>query len=142
MKITHLKLSWSVSRGAETYGYNICRLDSDLRRYRCMGGGYDMVGTVLGNWLQEEYQERLQAFAKGQKQEDAGYAVRGYKRLPEFSGLTITPNGSVNLDGACGTESMLRIAEAIGLDVEREYKRQGRNRGETLGWYVSEKEQA
>lgn len=139
MKITHLKLSWSVSRGAETYGYNICRLDSDLRRYRCIGGGYDMIGTVFGNWLQTEYQERLQVWAHKQALTDAGYVTKGYKRIESRSGVTITPNGSVNLDGGCGFESMLRIAEVIGLDVEREYQKKGRNRGETLGWYVSEK---
>lgn len=139
MKITYLKLSWSVSRGNETYGYNICRLDSDLRRYRCMGGGYDMVGTVFGDWLQKEYQERLQAWAHKQALTDAGHVTKGYKRIESFPGATITPNGSVNLAGACGIESMVRIAVAIGLDVEREYQKKGRNRGETLGWYVIEK---
>lgn len=139
MKITHLKLSWSVSRGVKTYGYSICRLDSELRRYRCMGGGYDMVGTVFGDWLQTEYQESLQAWARKQPIEPAYSHVTGYWRIKSKYGITITPDGRVSLNGACGIESMLRIAEAIGLDVEREYRRQGRNRGETLGWYVSEK---
>lgn len=42
--IKRLALSWSVSRGRDTYGYNICRLDdtSTGERFKCMGGGYDM----------------------------------------------------------------------------------------------------
>ena len=61
MKINHLSISWSISRGRDTYGYNICRLDSRQSgsRYRCSGGGYDMIGTVFGNWLEAEYQREL-----------------------------------------------------------------------------------
>jgi hypothetical protein len=36
---TYLAISWAISRGRDTYGYNICRLDDTLIdvRYRCMG---------------------------------------------------------------------------------------------------------
>lgn len=59
--IKRLALSWSVSRGRDTYGYNICRLDdtSTEERFKCMGGGYDMQGTVFGSWLEAGYQDRL-----------------------------------------------------------------------------------
>jgi len=62
---TYLALSWSVSRGRDTYGYNICRLDVEHggKRYRCNRGGYDMVGTVVADWLCGTYQERLQTLA-------------------------------------------------------------------------------
>ena len=124
--ITHLKLSWSVSRGRDTYGYNICRLDdgSTGKRYKCNGGGYDMAGTVFGEWLADVYQAELKA--AGNVVTDM-YGARNYL-------------DSVQLDGACGLESMLRIAEAIGLEVEREYVKKGVNRGRTIGWYVSMKE--
>ena len=142
MNINHLSLSWSVSRGRDTYGYNICRLDSRTsgKRYRCSGGGYDMVGTVFGDWLASEHQERLQQWAHKQALTDCNYVTKGYKRIEGSHGVTIRPDGSVSLDGACGIESMIRVAEAIGLDIEREYQKKGRNRGQTLGWFVSEKE--
>ncbi|QBE66828.1 hypothetical protein [Pseudoduganella lutea] len=129
MNINHLSLSWSTSRGRETYGYNICRLDdrNTGRRFRCMGGGYDMIGTVFGMWLEETYQDRLQA-------------LRGTEGT--FYGLRFLNDGKASLDGGTGINSMTTIAEAIGLEVEREYAKKGRNRGNTLGWYVTEKEGA
>lgn len=103
MKITQLNISWSVSRGRDTYGYNICRLDdaSTGKRYRCDGGGYDMVGTVFGDWLTDVHQDKI-------------------KRLDpkQFYGLRIHDDGSAYLDGACGIDCMVRVAEAIGLEVQ------------------------
>lgn len=142
MKINHLSLSWSVSRGRDTYGYNICRLDSrdTGKRYKCSGGGYDMLGTVFGDWLANEHQARLQAWAHKQALVDAGYVTKNYCRIEnDVNGLVIRPDGTVSLDGACGIESMLRIAEAIDLDVQQEYIRKGKRRGETIGWFISAK---
>ena len=48
----------------------------------------------------------------------------------------------ISLDGACGLECMIRIAEAIGLEVDRDYIAKGRRRGETIGWFIQKKEQA
>lgn len=127
MNINHLVMSWSVSRGRDTEGYNICRLDdrNNGKRYKCMGGGYDMVGTCFGDWLKDVYKAELQA---------AGSAVTG------LYGARVREDGSVSLDGACGLECMLEIAKAIGLEVEREYVKKGRNKGQTIGWYVSKAE--
>lgn len=55
-----LEFKWSVSRGRDTYGYNICTLYADGERVaRCNGGGYDMQGTVLGHFLARHFAERL-----------------------------------------------------------------------------------
>ena len=124
-QINHLSLSWSVSKGANTYGYNICRLDdrNNGKRFRCLGGGYDMIGTVFGEWLEYYYQAELL------KIKDC-----------DFYGLMyLADKNKVSLDGACGIESMIRIAEAIGLEVERDYIATGRRRGETVGWFVQMK---
>lgn len=125
--LTHLSLSWSVSKGRDTEGYNICRLDDGNtgKRYKCMGGGYDMIGTVFGDWLKDVYQAELQA----------NRAV-----VTGMYGARSREDGSVSLDGACGLECMLDIAKAIGLEVEREYVKKGRNRGDTLGWFVAKAE--
>lgn len=144
-KIKRLALSWSVSRGRDTYGYNICRLDdtSTGYRFKCMGGGYDMVGTVFGDWLAANYQPELLAL-----KDRASYVFpstgRGFHeedRADSLYGMRYHEKGDrISLDGACGLECMIRIAEAIGLEVERDYIAKGRRRGETVGWYVSEAE--
>lgn len=138
MKTIHrLEISWSVSRGRDTYGYNICRLDDSVNRhrFRCMGGGYDMIGTVFAEWFQTYYPEKLKALLAGRKTEDCNYSVKGYVRIPEFYGLTFTPEGEPRLDGGCGIESMRRIVEACGFDVEWS----GDKRGRTRAYYVQEK---
>ena len=55
-----LEFRWTVSRGRDTYGYNICSLYADGRKVaRCNGGGYDMKGTCLGNFIASHYADRL-----------------------------------------------------------------------------------
>ncbi|ECY3719617.1 TPA: hypothetical protein H1S97_004351 [Salmonella enterica] len=142
--INHLSLSWSVSKGRETYGYNICRLDdrNNGERFKCMGGGYDMVGTVFADWLCANYQERLLAIKDRAShvfpidgahhpanKPDSLYGMRYHEK-----------DNRVDIDGACGLDCVLRIAELIGLDIDREYIAKGRRRGETVGWFISEKE--
>lgn len=136
MQINKLAISWATSRGRDTYGYNICRLDDrdSGKRYRTCGGGYDMIGTVFSEWLAECYQSELKALVSKRSNSliDCGYSVKGYKKLPDLYGLTVSPNGTVQLDGACGISSIISIAEAIDLKVERE----GNRKGETVGYYV------
>ena len=145
LDITHLRLSWSISRGNETYGYNICRLDDTKagRRFKCMGGGYDMVGTCFGDWLENTHQEKLLALVKelmtdSGKFEDCGYSVYGYIKFNGLYGMTYNTNsGKVTLDGACGIDAMHTIAKALGFEVETEWDRRPRSRGNTLGFFVS-----
>lgn len=57
---TVLEFKWTVSRGRDTYGYNICTLYADGRKVaKCNGGGYDMEGTVLGRFISTHYADRL-----------------------------------------------------------------------------------
>ena len=127
--LKRLDLSWSTSRGQDTYGYNICRLDDSRKRYRCMGGGYDMIGTVFGDWLADMYAPEITALFDTRASVDAEYAVKGYRKIPDLYGVTMSPDGKVHYDGACGIESMIRIAEAIGLQVQQTYSRKGRTTG-------------
>jgi hypothetical protein len=133
---TKLTVSWGISRGRETAGWNISRLrdDSTGKRYRCMGGGYDMQGTTFGEWLQDTYQTRLQGIAYRAhmrwtrtdndgpwdmvKNDDGLYGMSFY-----------THDGRVVLDGGCGFRSMERIAEAIGLTVRTTVNRKGHATG-------------
>lgn len=132
----YLALTWTTSRGQDTYGYNIARLDSHStgKRFKCMGGGYDMIGTVVGKWLQDAYADRLLALRDTYATEEAGYQVAGYRKVPGLYGLTYSPKGVPQLDGACGISSMERIAEAIGLSLSRTYNR----KGHTTGYMVTD----
>lgn len=135
---TQLSLSWSTSRGVDTYGYNIARLDDQNtgKRYRCMGGGYDMIGTVFAHWLQDAYQSELLELVKTIPMIEAGYHVKGYLKNEKLYGLNATPKGNVTLDGACGLSSMITVCDALGLDVGRTWNR----KGHTTGFYVTSQE--
>ncbi len=141
MKITHLTLSWSTSRGRDTYGYNIARLDDMTtgKRYRCNGGGYDTQGTVFADWLTDVHQDRLQAIADRaasmHSKESRYQSLDGSGRLYGMH-LNID-TGRISIDGACGLESVISIAKAAGLEVQSEYDRRPRSRGTLLGFYVS-----
>lgn len=141
MNSTHLNISWSVSRGQDTYGYNICRLDDTRtgKRYRTCGGGYDMIGTVLGDWLEDKCQDELRALVADlpkQKYGSTGYQQIAEEINPRFYGLTISPDGKVCLDGACGSSCMQRIGEALGL----KFQWLGNKKGHTTGYFISREE--
>jgi len=140
IKTNYLALSWSVSRGMDTYGYNICRLDSreSGTRYKCMGGGYDMVGTCIGKWLAAEYQDRLLQIA-----EQASFKRENGENISNDKGLYgmhyYPEQNKIVLDGACGKESMLRIAEALGIRVTGNWnKRLNRGYGAYEGYFVTD----
>lgn len=138
MTITHLSLKWSVSKGRDTYGYNICTLtDGNTgKKYKTCGGGYDMVGTVFADWLEDAYQAELQLFVNEFK-DALVYSHGRYLKHPKYYGMSYNANeNTIHLDGGCGLESILRIAEAIGLDVQREYIKTGKKRAQTIGWFI------
>ena len=128
-----LNLKWTISKGRDTYGYNVVTLtDTETSfKYQTNGGGYDMVGTVFGSWLANKYQEELLEIAE---QANATYtSADGYKVRYEipgdfrsrhlgFYGMTYYPEKKmISLDGACGLNEMLKISSAIGLDVKEIY---------------------
>lgn len=49
-----LEYVWTVSKGRETYGYNICSLYANGNKVSsCNGGGYDMQGVALASYLND-----------------------------------------------------------------------------------------
>lgn len=55
-----LKFKWTVSRAKDTYGYNVCTLYVDNEKVsRCNGGGYDMQGTCLGDYIADAFRHEL-----------------------------------------------------------------------------------
>lgn len=135
-QIHRLTLTWSTSRGRDTYGYNIARLDDSIsgNRYRTCGGGYDMIGTVFAQWFKENYQQSLLELWKANEDNAKPYGnCEGWFCNPDFYGMTYKKDGDrILLDGACGLESIKRIVEACGFEVERSYNK----KGHTTGFYV------
>lgn len=58
-----LTIRWGTSRGADSYGYTTCSLRNHRgeRVAACNGGGYDMRGTVIGNWIAATFPKELRA---------------------------------------------------------------------------------
>ena len=145
--MTFLALKHGVSRGQDTFGYNLVTLaDSDTgKRFRTCGGGYDMVGTVFGNWLQANQQAKLLTIAhdcdkaydtvnKRYIHRSTDQNVFGFGLHSKYlygSTCQIDDKGqvlSVSLDGACGLDCMIAIAKHIGVQVEMVYKRDKKGR--------------
>lgn len=125
MNTLNLHFKWTISRGQNTYGYNICSLLVDgVKVSKCNGGGYDMQGTVLGEWIQNNYQDQLKKrfatelsnITEKDYSDHSGYC---YKSIDNFYGAKISGKQGgelkIELDGGCGLDSMKRIAETIGI---------------------------
>lgn len=150
MSNQYLPISWSTSRGQSTYGWNICRLDDREtdKRYRTCGGGYDMIGTVLGQWLEDKYQDRLRSigmragsyFSKAggyqsHRITEGGSLPYGRPDPSYFYGMTRNDDtGAITIDGACGRTTVLTIADAIGISLILETDRRGR----IVGYFASD----
>jgi hypothetical protein len=131
MTTKQLHFKWTVSRGRDTYGYNICTLLVDGEKVgKTCGGGYDMQGTAFAEWLQGEYQAELIRLNNDKginvripdnTYETSKGVIRRYS-LPGFYGMSlhVNPDSSVKvyLDGGCGMESMKTIAEALGITLK------------------------
>lgn len=127
-KTTVLTFKYTTSRGRDTYGYNIVTLYANGEKVaRTCGAGYDMRGTVLGRYLTDKYNDRLQKLPANYGSEDK---VRGYYGLVHVlpsgkrlhvnlkNDVTLHTEPKTYLDGACGENEMVRIAHAIGVNLE------------------------
>ncbi len=139
-----LEFTWTTSKARDTYGYNIVTLYVDGKKVSsCNGGGYDMKGTVLGNYIAETFPDRLLKLTKEfygltfhdpnfdpgkividgetiNEREKAGKTV-GLDRYQAFysaSSKLPTKNHTVPLlNGACGFSSMENVIKAIGMQL-------------------------
>lgn len=68
-----IQIRWGVSRGRDTEGYTTASLtNGDGRRVAsCNGGGYDMRGTVLGNWIARTFSAELVKLTPGMMPENS-----------------------------------------------------------------------
>ena len=102
-KIKLLEFKHTVSKGRDTYGYNICSLYVDGKKITsCNGGGYDLRGATLGNWIEKEYKNRL---------------LKLKATATNFYGLSFV-RGNPSIQGECGFDSVEKIINAIGLQLK------------------------
>lgn len=128
MTTKQLHFKWTVSRGRDTYGYSICTLLVDGEKVgKTCGGGYDMQGTSLGQWLQNNYQDQLQErfkeeLANVSDKDYQEYSGNCYKSISGFYGAKIAGKQGkplwIELDGGCGFSSIETIAKAIGISLK------------------------
>lgn len=102
---THnVDLRWGVSKAQDTYGYPLVSLNTPMGRVRSCGGGYDMIGTVVGDYL-----ERL--LTDEQKQKALDFKCYGIKKHGD----------TISIDGACGISCMIEIARFGGWYIQHLY---------------------
>lgn len=126
-------LKWSTSRGRDTYGYRVCTMylnryeGNELKVSSCNGGGYDLAGTALGDWMQVYFQEELKKLSS-----DIGsntpwntrgtfYGLSFYDQKRNKRRKNWRPGYLVHVDGGCGFSCMERILHALGITLT--YKR-------------------
>ncbi len=126
-KIHRLELYTSMSRARDTYGYTIVGLKNEGKRWRTCGGGYDMRGTVLADYFSDCFGEKLKKLVSDNSEnlEPCNYAVKGYQKIANYYGLTVTPGGLVQLDGGCGINCIENIIRACGFGLEYSCDKKG-----------------
>lgn len=125
----YLQIKWTVSKARDSYGYNIVTLtDNRNIKLKTCGGGYDMIGTVLGKYLTQYHEDRLAILIKMAKDNEYNPNI---KQIPELYGLSFYKD-KPSCDGACGLSCMLKIAEYIGLKIVSDIN----NRGSIIGFFV------
>lgn len=110
-----LRIRWSVSRGRDTYGYNICSLLSrDRKLTDCNGGGYDMQGTVIGDLITALFPSELAALSANAELNKNGYSDG--REIGLYGLITVNRDGKRRnyCDGGCGLSSMEWIIKALG----------------------------
>ena len=136
-RIERLEIKWTTSRSRDAYGYDICTLCCNGGKWSTCGGGYDMLGTVLGDYFTNVRQDALRALVEANKDKLAPY-VNTTNQLEGFYGLFIREDGSVYLDGWCGQSSMQRIIEACGYELDCSVN----NRGTVTTFYLQKRDGA
>ena len=134
----NLKFKWTTSKARDSYGYNVCTLLVNReKKARCNGGGYDMQGTCLGDWIAKEFEKGLLKFKQDfygltyhnpnwqptdetiEKEKKDGFV--GLARYQDFykqsSKLPTEKHTIPQIDGACGFSSVEKILNNLGFKI-------------------------
>lgn len=118
-----LMFKWTISRGCDTFGYNICSLYvNEEKATNCKGGGYDMRGTVLADWMEETFPDQLKKLKGNSGSGDVSggfYGLHFYNPSDKVYKMRKTAGKGCQavLDGGCGIQSMENILHKIGFKI-------------------------
>ena len=124
MEMTKLLFKWTTSKGRETYGYNICSLWIDgTKQNQTCGGGYDMKGTALGQYINAQFKTELKQLAAKEIEESKKVQPERYynSSCAGIYGLIYwgqEGKHSLYCDGACGFDAMQSVLKALGYSLE------------------------
>ncbi len=139
--LTELSLRIGTSRGRDTHGYTMVTLvvNSTGKCYRACGGGYDMHGTVLADYLEETYQDRLQTIAREALSSDRADKHSQFCHFEgDLYGIALNlSSGEVLLTGGVGKSQIIRIAKKIGLSIVDRMQRTSRTY-RAIGYLVTD----
>ena len=115
--IKELEFKYTISRARDTYGYNICSLwihtESGREKVaRTCGGGYDMQGCCLGNWIQE-YKPFKQGLLRCKPSDF--YGLTFYDEKARKSRKQYNPGNKILIKGSRGFSCMESILYALGF---------------------------
>ena len=153
---TFLAFSRGESRGRDTYGYPIYRLtDRNTGQvFKCMGGGYSLIGENLGYYLKQllnDEPQALEALATGVYKEiqnnegiPYGLSFRNHEILKkdgEYVASKIRKairERKFYIEGSCGESCMKQIAKIMGIKITDQYQRATTRKGtdKFLGYKV------
>ena len=115
--IKELEFKYTISRARDTYGYNICSLwihtdDGQEKVASSYGGGYDLEGVCLANWIESNFlfEDGLKAMKPGEFHVLSFYDVKAKKTRKHYH-----PGYIVSLTGKRGFSSMESILSALGF---------------------------
>lgn len=108
----------SRSKARDSYGYLRLTLSTPKGKFTTCGGGYDMAGELLGKYLATMLTDEQKQLAVDAK----------------IYGITLY-NGSYIIQGSCGVDCMMEIAQVAGWDITplRDYTDKGIP-AETIGY--------
>ena len=84
-----------------------------IKGVRCTGGGYDMTGTCLGQFMEQCFPEQIKRLDSREF-----YGVGHWNTKTKRRQYRSSENTRTTLDGACGMSSMRDILRKIGFKLE------------------------
>lgn len=122
MKTDALEFKRTTSRGVNTFGYGIVSLYvNGKKEFSTCGGGYDMKGTVFADYIKRYHLPRLldKKGNSGSLDDGTGYYGLGFFSPKGERHKEYKDGDSIYLEGGCGFESIVRIAEACDITINR-----------------------
>ena len=84
-----------------------------IKGVRCKGGGYDMTGTCLGQFMEKNFPEQIKRLDSREF-----YGVHHWNTKTKKRQYRSSENTRTTIDGGCGMNSMRNILEKIGFKLE------------------------